>query len=101
MWLSLILHFAWNAFQVNVRYLNITRIGYMPQFNDFQVTWNVKVDLLVLRYMARKIAYFLPDAAAGTPLPRVHFAQEQRNRINRIVINRRGAHLRNERLLLI
>src|SRR5437588_640162 len=43
MWLSLILHFAWNALQVNVRYLNITRMGYMPQFNDFQVTWNMKI----------------------------------------------------------
>ena len=73
----------------------------MPQFDDFQVTWNVKVDLLVLRYMARKIAYFLPDAAAGTPLPRVHFAQEQRNRIHRIVIYRRGEHLLNGSLLFV
>jgi len=73
----------------------------MPQFNDFQVTWNVKVDLLVLRYMARKIAYFLPDAAAGTPLPRVHFAQEQRNRVHRIVIYRRGEHLLNGNLLFV
>jgi hypothetical protein len=73
----------------------------MPQYNDFQVTWNVKVDLLVLRYMARKIAYFLLDAAASTTLPQVYFAQEQRNRIHRIVIYRKGKHLLNGSLLFV
>jgi len=73
----------------------------MPQFNDFQVTWNVKVDLLVLRYMARKVVYCLPNAEASTPLPWVYYAQEQRNRIHRIVIYRRGEHLLNGSLLFV
>ena len=67
----------------------------MPQHNDFQVTWNAQLDLLVLRYMARKVAYYLLDAAAPTPLPWVYFAEEHRNRIHRIVIYRRGESLLN------
>jgi hypothetical protein len=101
MWSSLILRFAWNAIQVNVTYLNMTRTGYMPQHNNFQVTWNVKLDLLVLRYMARKIAYRLLDSAASTPFPWVYFAEEHRNRIHRIVIYRRGENLLNGSILFV
>ena len=65
----------------------------MPQCNDFQVTWNVNVDLLVLRYMAQKVTYHLQDLATGTPLPWVYFAEEHRHRIHRIVLYRRGENV--------
>jgi len=58
----------------------------MQKNDELQVTWHVTLDLLVLRYMAQKIHAHLLNSAATVTLPSVHYMEEYRSQIHRIVI---------------
>lgn len=73
----------------------------MQQNSQLQVAWNVKLDLLVLRYMAQKIHALLQNSEANMTTPSVNYAEERRTRIHRIVIYGKQEFLLKEHLLFV
>lgn len=73
----------------------------MQKNDELQVTWNVKLDLLVLRYMAQKVHALLLNSEASRALPSVCYAEEHRGRIHRIVIYGQQEFLLKEGLLFV
>src|ERR1700737_890073 len=71
------------------------------EHGTLQAAGKVKVDLLVLRYMAQSIQGHLLNLAASTLLPSVDYAEEHHNRIHRIVIYRQQEFLLKRSLMFV
>ncbi|GAC1565714.1 MAG: hypothetical protein NVS3B14_04390 [Ktedonobacteraceae bacterium] len=68
-----------------------------------QVAWKVKLDLRILGYMAQKMHVHLLKSTTSTSntLPSIHFAEEHRNRIHRMVIYKQQEFLLHRSLLFV
>ena len=69
--------------------------------HPLQVAWKVKLDLRVLRYMARSLHARLLNLPVGSILPSMHFAEEHRSRIHRVVIYNQAELLLKTSLLFV
>ena len=68
---------------------------------SLQVSWQVKLDLHILRYMAHRIHLRLLNSAANTPLPSMEYVEEHRKRIHRVVIYQQQKYLLKASLLFV
>jgi hypothetical protein len=66
-----------------------------------QGTGKITLDLLVLRYMARRMRAHLLSLSDETALPSIVYAQERRSRTHRMVVYKRQETLRDKGLLFV
>jgi hypothetical protein len=66
-----------------------------------QVSWQVKLDLHVLRYMAQRIYLRLLNSAISPTFPSIEYVAELRKRTHRIVIYKQQEYLLKANLLFV
>ncbi|HKV59850.1 MAG TPA: hypothetical protein VJO32_16280 [Ktedonobacteraceae bacterium] len=73
----------------------------MLENSPLQASWQVKLDLQVLRYMAHRIHRRLLSPAVTITLPSLEYIEERRKRIHRMVIYQQQEYLLRASLLFV
>ncbi len=69
--------------------------------SSLQVSWQVRLDLRVLRYMAQSVHFRLLRSASAATFPSIEYIVERRKRTHRVIIYQQQENVLQARLLFV